>query len=313
MTIYLDVILLENLVMNYIILYATGIINKLNLSKIRLLIASLLGSIYAVIVYMNILDIYSNIVFKIILSIVIIYIALNPKNLKTMLKQLLIFYLTSFVFGGCAFFLLYFIKPEDILIRNGIYIGSYPIKIVLLGGIVGYIVLTLAFKIVKNRISRKDMFCKIKIYFQGKSIDVNALIDTGNMLKDPITAVPVIVVEKERLEKIIPLEILENLEQIIQGNSENLIEDESLSKYISKFKIIPFKSLGKENGLLLGIKADYIELNLEEQIKKVDNVIIGIYDKKLSKNNQYQALIGLEILERSENINANEFITSIKE
>ena len=40
MTIYVDVILIENLVINYIILYAVGIISKTNIKQIRLLIAS---------------------------------------------------------------------------------------------------------------------------------------------------------------------------------------------------------------------------------------------------------------------------------
>ena len=52
--------------------------------------------------------------------------------------------------GGCAFALLYFIKPENIIMKNGVYIGTYPIKIALLGGIVGFVVTYIAFKIIKN-------------------------------------------------------------------------------------------------------------------------------------------------------------------
>ena len=68
------------------------------------------------------------------------------------------FYLTSFLFGGTAFALLYFIKPQNILIRNGVYVGTYPIKIALLGGMVGFSIITISFKIVKNRISKKFSF-----------------------------------------------------------------------------------------------------------------------------------------------------------
>ena len=75
-----------------------------------------------------------------------VYIALNPKELKKLAKQLVIFYLTSFVFGGCAFALLYFVKPQDVLMKNGVYIGTYPIKIALLGGLVGFIILILLLK-----------------------------------------------------------------------------------------------------------------------------------------------------------------------
>jgi len=114
MTIYLDIIFLENIFMNTVILFATGTILKTKIRIIRILISSTIGSIYAVLTYMSDLTIFSNLILKITLSVVMIYIAIKPINLKQMLKFLIIFYLTSFTFGGVAFALLYFIKPENI-------------------------------------------------------------------------------------------------------------------------------------------------------------------------------------------------------
>ena len=118
MTIYIDIIFLENLFMNYIIIFATGIIIKAQIKIIRTLISSIIGSIYAVISYMSILEICSNILLKIILSIVMVYIAFKPLNIKAFLKELIIFYLTSFTFGGVAFALLYLVNPQNILMEK---------------------------------------------------------------------------------------------------------------------------------------------------------------------------------------------------
>ena len=118
MTIYLDIIFLENLFMNFIILYACEIITKSEIKIIRTMISSILGSIYAVITYTSILEIYSNVIIKIILSFSMVYIAFNPKNLKSFLKKLVVFYLTSFTFGGVAFAFLYLIKPQNILMQK---------------------------------------------------------------------------------------------------------------------------------------------------------------------------------------------------
>ena len=136
MTIYIDIIFLENLFMNYIILFATGIIVKAPLKIIRTLLSSIIGSIYAVVSYMSILEINSNFLLKVILSVVMVYVAFNSKSSKIFFKQLIIFYLTSFTFGGVAFALLYFVSPQNILMEKGVLIGTYPIKIVLAGGIV---------------------------------------------------------------------------------------------------------------------------------------------------------------------------------
>lgn len=136
MTIYIDIIFLENLFMNYIIIYATGIIVKAPIKIIRTFLASGIGGVYAILSYMSMLEIYSNLFLKIALSVVMVYIAFNPKNKKIFFKQLMIFYLTSFTFGGVAFALLYFVSPQKILMEKGVLIGTYPIKMVLVGGIV---------------------------------------------------------------------------------------------------------------------------------------------------------------------------------
>lgn len=118
MTIYIDIIFLENLFMNYIILFATGTILKAPIRIVRTFISSTIGSLYAVISYMSVLEIYSNTFLKIILSIAMVYIAFNGKSLNQFFKQLIIFYLTSFTFGGVAFAFLYFISLENILMEN---------------------------------------------------------------------------------------------------------------------------------------------------------------------------------------------------
>ena len=297
MTIYIDVVLIENLCMNYIILFSTSYILKIKRNHFRLIISALLGGVYSILAYMQIVEIYSNFFIKIILSIAMVYIAYNAKNIKLLMKQIVIFYLTSFVFGGCAFALLYFVKPQEILMKNGMYIGTYPLKIALLGGIVGFAITVVAFKVVKYRMTKKDMFCEITIYMKEKSVKAKAMIDTGNMLKDPISRMPVIVVEKDILYEIIPYKILNNLDKIIGGEIASEIYDKEIVEYISKFIVIPFTSLGKQNGLLLGIKASKVKIELDSNEEELENVIIGIYDKKLSKKNNYNALLGLDILE----------------
>lgn len=296
MTIYIDVVLIENLIMNYIILLATGYILKQKIKHIRLIIASLLGAIYSIIAYASVLKIYSSLILKIILSIIIVYIAYNPQNMQKMWKDLLIFYLTSFVFGGVAFALIYVVKPQNILMRNGLFLGTYTLKTVLLGAIIGFIIIITAFKIVKTKISKKDMFCKIEIKLNDKIINTTAMIDTGNFLKEPITNTPVIVVEHTLLYECMPKEILNHLEEILGGDFTK-IPEEIETEYISKLKLIPFSSLGRQNGMLVGIKPEYVKIVQDEKENKIENIILGIYDKSLTKRGEYRALAGIEVLE----------------
>ena len=295
MTIYIDVVFLENLVMNSIILIASGIILKKKLKWIRILLASSLGAVYTIIGYISVLEIYSNLVLKVILSILIIYIAFNPQTVKQLWKDVLIFYLTSFVFGGVAFALIYVVKPQDILMKNGLFLGTYPLKTVLLAAIVAFIILIAAFAIVKTKFSKKDMFCEVEVELNNKKIKTRAMIDTGNLLKEPITNTPVIVLEHTLLYECVPKEILDNLESILGGELVK-IPEEIRNEYISRLKLIPFASLGKQNGMLVGIKADSLKIIQDDQEKENKNVIIGIYNKSLTKRGEYRALIGMDLI-----------------
>jgi stage II sporulation protein GA (sporulation sigma-E factor processing peptidase) len=254
---------------------------------------------------MTAMEIFSNVILKVLLSIAIISIAFNPKKLKELGKELMIFYLTSFTFGGVAFALLYFVKPQNILLKNGTLIGTYPIIIILTGGIAGFIMIVTAFKNIKGKLSKKDITCDVMLIIDLKKVYIKAIIDTGNFLKDPITKAPVIVVEKTALYEALPKELLDNLEHLITGTDINLDE------YMAKIRLIPFTSLGKENGILIGLKTDLVKVNYDNKEFYVQNAIMGIYNGHLSKNDKYEALIGLDMLE-NEGGTINEYFASIK-
>ena len=301
MTIYVDVVLLENLYMNYIILFGTGYIIRLKIKHLRILLSSLIGAIYAILAYAGIFPMYANIFVKIVLSICMVYIAFYPKNIKGMVKELIVFYLVSFALGGCAFALLYIVRPQDIFMKDGVYIGTYPIKIALLGGIVGFIVTYIAFKVVKTRMTKNELIYDMVIKIKDKELTTKVMLDTGNMLKDPISNMPVVLVEKSILYPILPKELLENSKNILGGDFK---ENEYINnEYRTRLRIIPFTSVGKQNGMMLGIKVDKIKIitDVDEVIN--DNAIICVYEKEFSKRKKYFGLIGIDLLERRENKN----------
>lgn len=296
MTVYLDVVFLENIIINYIILYATGIISKSKIKQIRLIIGTICGAIYSVIYYIFRFKIYSSFIIKIILSIILIYISFNSNNFKKLMKQLVLFYLVSFVFGGAAIAIIYMVNSQEITIQNGVLIGNYTIKTILIGVIIAYFTVIIAEKIIRAKISKKDLICEVEVEVNGKKIETNAMLDTGNMLKEPITNKPVIVMEHALFYNIIPNQILDNLESILGGDMSK-IPKEIQDEYISKLKVIPFSSLGKQNGMLLGIKGKNVTINMKEECKKIDDIIIGIYNKPLTKRGEYRSLLGIEIFE----------------
>ncbi|MBR6034421.1 MAG: sigma-E processing peptidase SpoIIGA [Clostridia bacterium] len=300
MTIYIDIVIAENLCMNYIILYTMAIVYKIKPQKIKLLSSSAIGSVYAVLAYTQDIEAYSTMLLKVLLSISMVYIAYSPKDIWHLIKQLITFYLISFVFGGVAFAMLYFIQPQNIMVKGGLYIGTYPIKIVCIGAIIGFVLIKITLKLINGKLAKDKLFCKVKVVINNNEIEINSLIDTGNMLKEPITGAPVIVIEKNCLEPLIPEMVLNNLDSIMKGNHTDIP-----TEYIQRFRAIPFSSLGKQNGMLLGIKPDKIYIETEDELIQVQDAIIGIYNGYITKNGLYSGLIGIDIFERR---NSNEFV-----
>ena len=295
MVIYIDMLFLENFVLDFIILYVTGLISKNKIKFLKLLLGSALGAIYVVMYYFIKINVYSNIIIKLLLSIIMIYISFAPTNFKEMLKLTVFFYLTSFVFGGAALSVIYMLNSRRVTIQNGVLIGNYTIRTIFIGVIVAFIVTVIAFKFVKAKFSKNDLFCNIIIKFNNQQVKIKAMLDTGNFLKDPITNIPVVVVEHTVLYDMIPKEILDNIDDILGGDLEKIPENIK-NEYMSKLKVIPFSSLGKQNGMLLGLKADGLIIDNEEEKKNIDKVIIGIYNKKLSKKGDYSALLGFDTI-----------------
>jgi len=303
LAIYVDLIFLENFFMNTVILYATAIVLKEKVKPIKILISSTVGGIYAIFLYSSFFLIFSNSIFKIFLSIVMVFIAYNPTNIKRLFKNLVMFYFTSFMFGGVTLALLHMLNENNIIFNNGVLKNSQLIRTIFIGGIVGFFIITIGIKTIKVRLNKQDLFCNIQIIINSKKLNVKAMIDTGNLLKEPITQAPVIIVEKEKLKQIISEHILNNM-----LNIEN-INQQKLGEYQSKIKLIPFKALGTKTGLLVGIKADNIIINYNEKYIYTENAIIGIYDNNFKKD--YSGLIGLELITNEGGMD-NEFIRNYK-
>ena len=295
MRIYLDIVLLENFIMNYIIIFSTAIISKSKINYWRIGIASFVSGLYSIFNYILNFENSVSILVKILISVMVILIGFEGHKLKMIIKQLILFYLVSFTFGGISFMLLFLINPSNIVFEHGLLVGTYPVKVTIIGGILGFIVIACVSYIIRDRLRTKSMLCDLEIFYKGKHQKLKTMIDTGNLLKEPISQTDVIIVEKNSLRGIIADDILDNIDNIIQGKWINSHDD----IYSYKFKVIPFSSLGNENGLLIGFKPDYIKIFDDTECIR-DDVIVGIYDGKLCKSNLYTSLIGLDILNKKE-------------
>lgn len=297
--VYADIILLENLIMNYVILWSTARLTRYRYSKAKLLIASFLGAVYALLSYSPEYSYLFSFYMKILFSLVIVIVAYTPEYFHLLLKLTGTFYIISFIFGGAAFGLFYFINGLN-LTSNGISVIRYfPVKILAVAVAAAYFIIKYSWDYIQQRIKRERIILKVQMCFDEKQLFLNALVDTGNSLKDPLTNAPVMITEYETIRELLPDDVQRIFEQGGENNLNAIAEIMTISKWASRFRIIPFRSLGRDNGMLVGFKPDEIIIFDSERKIQSGNIIVAIYSKNLSGDGEYSALIHPEMLKES--------------
>jgi stage II sporulation protein GA (sporulation sigma-E factor processing peptidase) len=299
MEIYLDVLILENIVMNYLILWTSGKLSKMETTNLRLFVSSVIGALYAAFLITNPSEKgFYALISKIALSIIMIIITFPSRKLALFIKVLIVFYITTFTFAGTSFALI-FLNNQGSFIRNGIIYIYWHSKwiTIFLSTITAFILLKVFKELVQYRLIKDKLLTKLRIKFENRQIDVKALIDTGNSLYDPISNMPVIVVEFNVLKSILPPEVCKIFDNSDQKNLEKITDQLIASKWVTRFRLIPFSSIGKENGMLIGFRPDYVEIGDDNRRKKsISSVIIGIYNHTLSKEKYYGALLSPDLI-----------------
>ena len=99
MKIYLDLILILNFFLDFILLISIGIILKRKIYIKLITISSFIGSLSILILFFNInsLELF---IIKFILSIIMVIISYPRKDIKYIFYNLIIFYIVSIFFGG---------------------------------------------------------------------------------------------------------------------------------------------------------------------------------------------------------------------
>jgi stage II sporulation protein GA (sporulation sigma-E factor processing peptidase) len=181
MTVYIDVVFAENFLLNYIILLATGLIRKSKLHWRKIFFSSALGSICSIINYILYLNEFFNLIFKIMTSILMVLIAFENYSKMSFIKNILIFYLVTLTFGGASFMFLFLCNPDKIILQGKHFIGTYPIKMSILGGLFALLLIIIVSKIVKNRF--KNLICDLEIGYKGKFVKLKTFIDSRKFIK----------------------------------------------------------------------------------------------------------------------------------
>lgn len=298
MVIYFDIVLLVNIIMNFIILCFVALTLNLEKNMYRILIGSILGCLFLLEILSDKFNFLNTFTSKVILSTLMIFISFRPNSLKEFIKVQGFFYLISFMVGGGVLAFFYFFNMNQNYISNIFLLNniSIPWWILLVSSLILFIFLKYVWPLIYRILSKEELLVPVSICFNDKNVNLQAFIDTGNDLYDPISCYPVIIVEHEIFKNLFP----EKLEMLFETESNEILSNIPNvlvnSKWANRFRIIPFESIGKSKGLMVGFLPDLVTIKFNHKTLKTKNVIIGIYRKQLSSEGIYKALLNPDLL-----------------
>lgn len=295
-TIYVDILFVVNFVINLLLLFATAKIAGIKPRLYRLCLGALAGGIYGVIMFLPGLQMLYGVWTKIAFSLAIIAIAYNIPGIKEFVRVTGVFYMVCFVFGGVVagvFYLTGLGAATGAIISSGAIYLSLPWQVLLIASVSAFIMLVIFVRALKKRVWREGIEARLTIICAGKSVGINALLDTGNRLCDPVTGTSVVVVDIEGIKELLPFGIMSALTQFnISGELTDTIE----ADWMSRIRLIPYKAIGTNNGVLPGFKPDYAVVEQRGGKKAICECIIGVYSGRLSENGSYSAIVNPELI-----------------
>lgn len=186
MTVYIDLLIILNLIYDFLLLLTVTTALKRNISFKRILFGSLVGSLSTFLIFLP-FNKYIILILKLLSGLFMVVVTFKFKNLKYTITNIIYLYMCSVILAG----FLYYLKLE---FNNLSYI------IILL---IAPVILYLYLKEQKELKKIINYYKNVKITLKNNHIIfLKGFIDSGNKLKDPITNKYIILINRSKLKGI---------------------------------------------------------------------------------------------------------------
>ena len=120
-------------------------------------------------------------------------------------------------------------------------------------------------------------YIPVEVHLNGKSLQLLALQDTGNGLRDPLTGRPVLVIAADAARELTGLSYAQLRDPVATLPAAG----------IPGLRLLPYKTVGQPCGMLLALRLPKVRVGKWE-----GSLLVALAPEKLSNEGTYQALTG---------------------
>lgn len=275
MVIYIDVLIFVNILVTFFILLLCIKINKIEYKKIFLVLGSLVGGATSLLIFLPTYNLIIEFIIKLLVAFLCIFTSFGYKKLKIFIRNVFTFYVSTFVYAGCMYFVWGISKSNFIYINNSVVYYDISVLYIIVFSLAFYLIFSfISFFVKREAINAKR--ATAVIYYKDKSQKLMAIFDTGNSVVDIFGNSVVIIASKN---------IFENL-----FDKNFNLKDKSYEK---RYRILPCKTVsGKQ--LLEGIRLDKMLMYFENKSYSFQNPILVLSKEEFADD--FDAMLNPEIL-----------------
>ena len=266
-TVYIDLYFMINFAMDFLCFYLTSWLLSLRRSLLRTMLASAVGALYACVALLvgmrGVWSILADLAICLIMCAIAYY---RPQEARAVAVDALVYSAVSILLGGAMTALFYFFNRIglDRLLGSEADADGVSVWLFALIAIAGAIGTALSGRLMRKKATRRA--CRVSITLGGRTVTLDGICDSGNLLCEPLSALPCIIIDPDRLDELIG-----------RGDARAVIDRrvEDLSEGICRrVRVIPMRTVGGES-VGYGIRADRVRVELGRESRSVEAFILA--------------------------------------
>jgi len=283
----LDIAFATNFVTDLAWLWATGTLAGSRVCPWRLGLASVVGAVAAVWAYFPDGRWLTSGPGALVGTVILLGLAFWPQRLGEALRVAAYFVLTGGAMAGVSM----------LISTRSALPGSPQSGEVSSGLVTAALVLTLVgarylWESARDRSRLKHGLYRLRIRLGDRMVELPALLDTGNGLRDPISGTPVIVVEAAALTEVLP----PVMRQAVGADWDSL--DRLPGSWATRCRLVPYRAVGRSAGLMLALDPDQISIQGPDDPTWFQvNGLLGLGAERLHPEGAYRALLSPPLIE----------------
>ncbi len=273
-SVYLDLVFALNFGVNYLLLRATARLGAAAIRNRRLLLSSLVGALYAILVWLPHCGWLKLIPCKLLCAGLMLLAAFGPH--RATLRLAAVFGAITLVLCGAVYGVALLQNGTVRYRENALF---YPVSFFTL--LLTAAAVSLACRLLLPRLTHApDSLVPVTLCRNGRTVQLTALRDSGNTLCDPISGAQVLTVYWQAAKRLFPTELSLTAEDFAAPAAL------ALRLQAEAPRLIPYRAVGIRSGLLLALPC---KITIEKETKLG---LVAFSPTPVSDGGAYDALTG---------------------